>query len=82
MSFFKYKFAEVTAHSTRKRNKECLIYFICLFHGPNQSEKCKGSNIIVCNFPRKFFYIESKIWQWKDNIEYLIFLPPPTSLYH
>ena len=68
---------EVTSNNSGKANIECLIYFPYLFQGPNHLKNNKGANIIVCDIPCDFFYIESMIYQWKSNIEFPLFFPPP-----
>ena len=40
-----------------------------------------GANINIFNIICNFFFIETTIFKLKDNIECLVFIPPPTTSY-
>ena len=71
---------EVKSQNGAKSYIECLLY-IYLFVSEKKEKKKKGVNTSVRNIPCNLLYIGSKIYQWKANIEFLLFFPPPTILY-
>ena len=58
-----------------------MLYFPDLFQGPNHLKKNEGPNIFFHNIPSNLFYIELRIFQWKSDIEYVLFNPPPNPSY-
>ena len=64
----KQESAEVTTQNSGKPNIEFILYVIPLFQWRRHLKNNKVANIIACNIPCNFFYIEPTIFQWKANI--------------